>query len=533
MTAESVDRSSVVSDSRVEKGKTDLAHVEDAALVEAVDLAEEAANASHSAVSRHMFALYAILLPSFLCSSLNGFDGSLMSGINAMPQYYSYFGMDGAGSATGIVFAIYNIGTVCAVPFAGPVCDMFGRRVGMLVGCICVVLGTCIAAPSKNMSMLLAGRFFIGMGGGVTGIAAPTYAGELAHPKYRGAMTGLYNVCWYIGSIIASWVTYGTAYIDGNNAWRIPIWLQMVTSGFVIASLWFMPESPRWYMARNRVDEAKKVLAFYHGEGDEKNVFVRLELAEMAHQIEVSGADKRWWDYSELFRTKAARSRLLCVVGIGWISQYSGNAIVSYFFTEMMKVANIKDAHTQLLLNGLQPVFSLLASIAGALLTDKVGRRPPMLIVQLLSSGCFAILTGCSKAAMEDGNSQAGYASIAFTYIFMIFFSFAVTPLQGLYMVECLPTETRAKGAAIGILTAGVASIIGQYVAATAMGTISYWYYLFFVFWDLIQFVYIYFFFVETKNRTLEELNEVFAADNPVKRSLEKRQADDVLRAVA
>jgi sugar porter (SP) family MFS transporter len=455
-----------------------------------------------------------------------------MSGINAMPQYYTFFGMDGAGSGTGIIFAIYNIGSVCATPFGGPLNDRYGRRFGMLAGCLSVILGTCIAAPSKNMSMLLGGRFFLGMGSALCAIAAPTYASELAHPKYRGAMTGLYNVCWYVGSIVASWTTYGTSFLDGDQAFRIPMWLQMVTSGMVICALWFMPESPRWYMARNRHEDAKRVLTFYHGEGDPENVFVRLELAEMSHQIEVTGADKRWWDYRDLFRTKSARARMWCVMGMGWSGQYSGNAIVSYFFTEMMKVAGIANPHTQLLLNGLQPVFSLFASIIGALLTDKMGRRPPMIGAQLFGSLCFAVLTGCSKAAMDNHNQQAGYASIAFTYLFMIVFSFCYTPLQAMYIVECLPTETRAKGNAIGSLTSGVASVIGQYVAATAMGTIKYWYYLFFVFWDLIQATVIYFFFVETKNRTLEELNEVFNDPHPVKRSLQKRKADDIVHAI-
>lgn len=521
-----------VSDLIAEK-ESAVEHVEDPALQEAVGLAEEAANAEHSLVSKHMFALYFVLLPSFLCSCLNGFDGSLMSGINAMPQYYEFFGMDGAGQSTGIIFAIYGIGSVCCTPFGGPLNDMFGRRVGMLAGCLLVVVGTLITAPATGMAMLLSGRFFLGMGAGLCAISAPTYVSELAHPKYRGALTGLYNVCWYLGAIIASWVTYGTAFMEGNKAWRIPFWLQMVTSGLVILCLWFMPESPRWLMARNRIEDAKRVLVYYHGNGDENNIFVRLELAEMAHQIDTTGSDKRWWDYRDLFRTRSHRARMLCVVGIAWIGQYSGNAVISYFFTEMMKVANITDTHMQLLLNGLQPVFSLIASIAGALLTDIMGRRRPMLFAQLFGSFCFAILTGCSKAVMEDHNVTAGYVSIAFTYLFMIVFSFSFMPLMAMYIVECLPTETRAKGNAVGSLSAGVAGIIGQYVAATAMGSISYWYYLFFVFWDLIQMAYIYFFSVETKGRTLEELNEVFEDPHPVKRSLEKRKVDDVLRAVA
>ena len=64
------------------------------------------------------------------------------------------------------------------------------------------------------------------------------------------------------------------------------------------------------------------------------------------------------------------------------------------------------------------------------------------------------------------------------------------------------------------------------------MGSITYWYYIFFVFWAIFEVHIIYFFFVETKNKTLEELNEVFNSPNPVTKPLEKRDANDVLHAM-
>jgi hypothetical protein len=99
-----------------------VTHAEDVT-EDALQLAENATIAKPSPFTKRMFLLYMVLFPSFLCSCLNGYDGSLMSAINAMPEYYHYYGMSSAGSATGITFAIYNIGGIATVPFGGPIND--------------------------------------------------------------------------------------------------------------------------------------------------------------------------------------------------------------------------------------------------------------------------------------------------------------------------------------------------------------------------------------------------------------------------
>ena len=149
------------------------------------------------------------------------------------------------GSTTGIIFAMYNIGSVAAVFFTGPVNDYFGRRWGMFTGAAVVIIGTIVQATSSGRGQFLGGRFVLGFGVSFCCVSAPCYVSEMAHPKWRGTLTGLYNCTWYIGSIIASWVVYGCSYIDTNSAWRIPIWCQMITSGIVVIGVFFLPESPR------------------------------------------------------------------------------------------------------------------------------------------------------------------------------------------------------------------------------------------------------------------------------------------------
>ncbi|RDW69772.1 MFS sugar transporter-like protein [Coleophoma cylindrospora] len=505
----------------------------DAKVVEAVQLAQDVSDTKYSPYTWSMFRLYGCLCIAYLCGCLNGYDGSLMGGLNGMHSYQNFFHMSTAGSSTGLVFAMYNIGSIPAVFLTGPVNDKLGRRVGMFCGAMIVIIGTCIQAPSKNHSMFLAGRFILGFGVSFCCVSAPCYVSELAHPEWRGTLTGFYNCTWYIGSIIASWVVYACRNIESDMGFRIPIWCQLITSCIVAIGVWFLPESPRWLMAQDNPDAAVAVLARYHGEGSVDHPIVQLQLKEMAKQIVMDASDKRWWDYSELWNTHSARRRLICVLGMACFGQISGNSVTSYYMVVVLQNAGITSESTQLMLNGINPAICFVGAILGARLTDKIGRRPLLLYTIVFCSVCFAIMTGTSKIATNDSsNKAAANATIAFVYIFGIVFSFGWTPLQSMYIAETLPTSTRAKGTAIGNLTSSISSTIIQYSSGPAFQHIHYYFYLVFVFWDLVEFVVMYFYFPETKERTLEELAEVFEAKNPVKKSLEKRDAATVLRTL-
>jgi sugar porter (SP) family MFS transporter len=438
-----------------------------------------------------------------------------------------------AGSGTGLVFAMYNIGSVAAVFFTGPVNDYFGRRWGMFTGALVVIVGTCVQAPSTSSGQFLAGRFVLGFGVSFCCVSAPCYVSEMAHPRWRGTLTGLYNCTWYIGSITASWVVYGCSYIDDNSGWRIPIWCQMITSGIVVLGVLFLPESPRWLMAQDRHGDAIRVLATYHGEGDEKHPMVQLQMQEMSSQIAAEASDKKWWDYHELWDTHSARRRLICVLGMACFGQISGNSLSSYYLPVMLNNAGIVDTKKVLALNGVNPALCFVGAVFGARMTDVIGRRPLLLYTIVFASVCFAIITGTSKLSIDDpGNMAAANTTVAFIFIFGIVFSFGWTPLQSMYIAETLPTATRAKGTAIGNFASSAASTVIQYSSGPAFENIHYYFYVVFIFWDLFEAVFIYFFFPETKDRTLEELAEVFEAPNPVKKSLEKRNAQTVMNTL-
>lgn len=148
-----------------------------------------------------------------------------------------------------------------------PTLSFSGRRWGMFLGALIIIIGTCVQAPSTNIGGFMAGRFILGFGVAISASAGPAYVSEMAHPAYRGTMTGIFNTFYFIGGIPGTFIPYGTSFIAGTNSWRIPIWLQMVFSGIVLVFSLFLPETPRWLMANDRHEEAINVMAKFHGEG--------------------------------------------------------------------------------------------------------------------------------------------------------------------------------------------------------------------------------------------------------------------------
>ncbi|KAF7549357.1 hypothetical protein G7Z17_g6451 [Cylindrodendrum hubeiense] len=499
----------------------------------AAAIAHEVHETKYSPWTPSMFRLYGILFVAYACGCLNGYDGSLMGGLNGMLSYQRTFDMKTSGSSTGIVFMIYNVGSIAAAPTVPFTTDVLGRRAGMFVGSAIIIIGTCVQATSHTLSQFMGGRFLLGFGVSYCCIAAPTYVSELAHPKWRGTLTGFYNCMWPVGAIIAGWATYGSAYIDTNDGWRVPVWIQLVTSGIVCVFVFFLPESPRWLIANDKHDQAAAVLASLHGGGSVDHPIVQLQMKEMMVQISKETSNEKWWDYRGLWNSHSNRRRLICVLGMAFMGQASGNSLSSYYLVTMMNTAGITDEKKVLALNASNSVIGLLGSLIGARLTDRVGRRPLLIYSIICCSFIFAVITGSSSLAVNNpDNTNAANTTIAFVFLFGAVFSVGWTAQQSMYIAETLTTSTRAKGTAVGNFASSCISLVLAYSSGPAFEKIGYYFYLVFVFWDLLEAAFIYFFFPETKDRTLEELSEVFDAPNPVQKSLEPRTANTMMAAM-
>lgn len=471
---------------------------------------------------RGMIQLYLSCGLIYLVSTLNGFDGSLMSSINALPEYQEYYGMEKASVGTGLVFSIYNIGQMAGSLFAW-LADYRGRKFAIALGCAGVLVGTIVTATAKNMSVFIGGRFLLSFFGTIATTAAPIYCVEVSPPHIRGRLSGLYNTLYNLGAIIAAFCTMGTMiHLEGPIVFRLPLWVQMICPGIVLVFIYFIPESPRWLVGMDRVDEAKAIIAKYHANGDELHPFVNLEITEMVESLQDVGlsSPKTMFNIADLFTTRSDRYRLFLIVVFAWFGQFSGNNVASYYLPNMMDGIGMTDPQLQVLMNAVYNIVGWTAAILGSFLHDKVGRRKMFISSLLGLSVCLSIVAGTAAEYQKQGTQALSSASIAFIFVFSFVFAIGFTSQQPIYIGEVSSNKLRAKGLMIMQLVGGCASFVNQFAAPVAMENIKYWFYVFFVFWDLIEAAVVYFWFVETKGRTLEELEVIFQSKNPKKASL-------------
>ena len=119
----------------------------------------------------------------------------------------------------------------------------------------------------------------------------------------------------------------GALNLSGRTTWLLPTWLQLMCPTIIVVFLWLLPESPRWLYVHGRHSEAEDILVKFHGKGNRNSAWVRLQLDDFRVCLKDDGADKRWWDYRALFRSRSSIYRLACNCTISVFGQWAGNGM--------------------------------------------------------------------------------------------------------------------------------------------------------------------------------------------------------------
>ena len=115
-----------------------------------------------------------------------------------------------------------------------------------------------------------------------------------------------------------------------------------------LVGVWWIPESPRFLVSKDKSQEALAVLAKHHGGGDVNNATVQFQYREINQTIVMEAQVNRSSNYIDFLRTKGNRWRLAIIISLGVISQYSGNALFSNYIDDIYINAGIKDQNQKL-----------------------------------------------------------------------------------------------------------------------------------------------------------------------------------------
>lgn len=425
--------------------------------------------------------------------------------LNAMqffPSWEDHMG-NPSGDTLGRLSAMYSIGSIVSLPVVPYLSDHFGRKMPIIIGCSIMVISASIQTAAINLPMFEGARFFMGFGNSLAQLSAPMLLTEICHPQHRARITAVYNCLWNVGALICSWISFGTQYIDNGWSWRIPTLIQALPSVIQLMFIFWIPESPRWLLSKERTEDALQMLGKYHADGNIDDPLVQFEFEEIKETMRLEFQAKKSSSFRDFIRSKGNRYRLMLIISLGLFSQWSGNALFSYYANKVYTAAGVSGSKAGLGLDGGNKVLSLIVSISCALLCDRIGRRPLFLAATGGMLLCLMAATVSAAQYTKTENRGTGIAVIVFFWFHGVCYAFAWSGLLVAYTVEILPFKLRAKGMMIMNISVNVALVINNYVNPIPMDGVwkgSEWkLYCVYTCWIAIELIFVYFFYVETK----------------------------------
>ncbi|ETS84567.1 hypothetical protein PFICI_02592 [Pestalotiopsis fici W106-1] len=475
----------------------------------------------------HLRTLYLLLFPTCMGIELtSGFDSQMINALQIVPSWVHFFG-NPQGSLKGIISAAYSLGAILSLPLVPIVNDRLGRRWSIFIGSFIMIIGSVIQGCAVNVGMYIAARLILGFGIPTCIVSGSALIGELGYPKERPVLTSLFNVSYFPGQIVAAGICFGTNNIPNNWGWRIPSLLQMCPSVLQIAFIFFIPESPRWLITKDRSEEAYEILYKYHAEGNHESEIVKAEIAQIqaTMQIELEASKKSWKD---LVATKGMRRRLFVTSMLGLFTQWSGNTLISYYLSDLLSMVGQTSSVFKAKLNVGLACWSLVCAVVCASVVTRFKRRSMFLacaISSLVVYICWTVSMERAIAALDAGttNPAAGAATIFFIFAYNPCYNIGYNALTYTFMVEIWPFMERSMGIAAFQFWGRGANFFTTFVNPIGLENASWKYLISYCVFLAFEVVLIYFFFPETHGRTLEELAFLFE---------DKALADEAVRAV-
>lgn len=356
----------------------------------------------------------------------------------------------------------------------------------------------------------------------------PVWATETAEHTSRGQFVAIEFTLNIFGVVIAYWIEFGcNFYKEGTTSftWRFPIAFQIFLLLILLGIVWFFPESPRWLVKVGREKEARYILGRLRGESGADLGKAEAEFQDIRNIAELERKTATSQSYfSMLFGIGSGKlhtgRRVQLVIWLQIMQEWIGIAGVTIFAPTIFRTAGISNTDVQWI-SGLNTITYMFATLICVFTLDRIGRRWTLYwgsVVQGIAMFAAGGLAAAGLAAKAEGNVDGakGYSNGAVAMIFLFTATFGATWLTvpWLYPAEIFPLEVRAKGNAWGVvgwsIGNGWLTMMLPYVFK-ALGEKTYY-----VFGaaNVLTIPMVWALYPESNQRTLEEMNLVFASDS-------------------
>jgi sugar porter (SP) family MFS transporter len=424
-----------------------------------------------------------------LAGFLFGFDTVVISGAEQKIQslWHLSAGMHGIAIAS----ALY--GTVLGSLVGGWPTDRFGRRATLLLIGVLYLIGALWSALATDVLSFIAARMIGGLGIGISTVAAPLYISEISPPKHRGLLAGMFQFNIVFGILVA-YLSNSLLAGAGPNAWRWMLGVAAIPSLVYTLCCLGLPESPRWLIGRKNDPQAGlRVLQLLRPRASSGEI--QAEAAAIVAASSEQRSVANFWN-------RKLRRPIALAISIAFFNQLSGINAILYFAPRIFQLTGL-GAKAALLQSIGIGVTNLVFTFVGLWLIDRLGRRT---LLYIGSVGYIASLSLVSWAFFT------AHYSIVPICIFAFIAAHAVG--QGaviwVFIAEIFPNRQRAEGQALGsfthwIFAALLTSLFPKMVSAFAPGQV----FAFFAAMMVLQLIWVKTFMIETKNTSLERIQEL------------------------
>jgi SP family sugar:H+ symporter-like MFS transporter len=458
-----------------------------------------------------------------------------MTGFLQMSDFLDRFGENGLFSAIrqGTIVALLCAGTLVGCLGSGWMCDKIGRRYSISASAFFYIIGVIIEITSSTVWVQFAmGRFTAGLGIGALSTSVPMYQSESVPKNIRGAIVSSYQLLITLGIWTAYMVSYpqfilvmskmltvnqvnwGTeANYDNSAQWRIPNGLSALWAIILGTAILFLPESPRYAYRQGKVEEARKTLAHLNGL-QEYSPLIDAEIAEIEEKLKAErvGGDHHWY---EIFTGPRMLYRTVLGMVLQAGQQLTGANFFFYYSTTIFKSTGLSNSYVTSIILG---SVNVLATILGLWLVQNCGRRKCLIWGALVMFGCFMIYSLVGTYSLPNTPESSGKVLIVFTCIFIAAFATTWGPLVWAIVGELYPARYRAPCMALATASNWLFNFLISFFTTLITDRIHYWYGMVFGGSCLALAAIVYLFVIESKDRTLEEIDTMYTMRvNPIK----------------
>lgn len=436
---------------------------------------------------------------------LFGYDTAVISGTISMVT--AQFGLN--VTLQGWYVGCALVGSIAGVSFAGMLSDRFGRKISLSLAALFFTVSAAGCALSADITQLIVYRIIGGVGIGVASIISPMYISEIAVAKHRGRLVSLYQLAITIGFLAAYIVNFALlnyahqaepsaslwSKVFVTEPWRGMLGAETLPALLFLVILFFIPESPRWLVARGRTGRALLIQTRISGsEAD-----ARGELSQTIERIERDKGSE--WKF-------LLRPNMLKAVAIGAaiaiLGQFMGVNAVLYYGPSIFEQSGLS-AGDSLFYQVLVGLVNMLTTVVALVIIDKAGRKK---LVYFGVSGMILTLLAISWY-FAFGAGMSSIFLLVFFLLYIFFCAISISAVIFVLLSEMYPTKVRGLAMSIAGLSLWIGTyLIGQLTPWLLESLLPQGTFLLFAVMCVPYILIIRFLVPETTGKTLEQIEQ-------------------------